>query len=267
MRNVRLTQGIRSPRIPEAPSTALQSEGMIPKPPFHTIMNTQIHFSRHALWFGFLITLALTGTGKAFTLTLLNVDPITGGSSPVILKSGEGVPPGTGIVAGGYFTISDDAIQNATSITDLANGFVQFGDSIPFNNGNFGDNPQLHGLYAFSTSLPISINNHNFHFHGKTIYTFIGEGDSFANSNEVIVVKHTNSLFVESPFPGKILYVNQFDLEPQGFGEVLLGTFPGPDIGLDPFFGPTISTSYVPEVSRPVLSLFGVGVVLLRRRR
>lgn len=221
-------------------------------------------FRRLSSWFGLLLALGAVElilpveSASGFTLSLFNVPPFPP-NAITSLSDGEAIPLGSGIVAGGFFTISDTAIQGATSIRTLADAFVQFGNADTMNGGGFGHS----GLYAFNTTALISPDV-NAHFIGQTVYTFIGNAATYSLSEEVLVYKHVGLIFDKGPTPGVSAMVSEFQLEPRG--QLLVGTFRGPDV--DQGFGPIPSFQLaVPEVSRGLLAVLSFSLLALRRGR
>ena len=100
-------------------------------------------------------------------------------------------PANAGIVAFGIFSsLSDSQITNAVSLESLVSSFVQFGISGAFNAaGAFGSK----GVFTRNTSATVLGSA----FSNRNIYAFAGNGSTFANSTELLILKSA-SLFTDA---------------------------------------------------------------------
>ncbi len=165
-----------------------------------------------------------------------------------------------GVYTFGYFSITDDNITSATSISTLANAFVQFGTATDvFNSGGAPTNQR--GLFAHSQSATVTGSA----FSDKNIYLFVGNGTSFSNSTELLVLKNA-SKFTDAqdavPTAQNITFSTTTSTLLFGVNLADVRTT-GTDSSVTPGWG---TAAPVPEASTSLLGAIG-ALALLRRRR
>ncbi len=169
------------------------------------------------------------------------------------------IPKGTGVIGVGYFDIDDDAISNANSIQTIVSAFHQAGETSTFG-GDFPDNsiPGNPGRYTFTTELDIEDGSH---FIGENVYLFIGNGDSFSESTELLVYKFNAAYFWPDEGTPSV-YLTQ-----NSYGELLVGSTgytSGQSYGGYAQF--RLAAMPIPEPTSMSLLALG-GIALIRRRR
>lgn len=226
-----------------------------------------------------ILALSVVGLASSFgavynvttgTLATSNgIAPTAGLKSDPSLAAGTGSftgyqSPGTsGIVAFGVFSsLSDSLITEQgnipTGLSTLANAFVQFGASGAFNTaGPTGSK----GVFSRNTSGTVAGSA----FSGKNIYAFVGNGTTFANSTELLVLKSA-SLFTDGQ---DLIPTAQVVTLSSGTATLLFGRnladvrTTTTDASVTPGWGTAVA---VPEPSAALLGAIG-ALGLLRRRR
>ena len=168
-------------------------------------------------------------------------------------------PASTGIVAFGIFSsLSDSQITNAVSLDSLVSSFIQFGASGGFNAaGAFGSK----GVFTRNTSATVLGSS----FSNKNIYALAGNGSTFANSTELLVLKSA-SLFTDAQDD---IPTAQTVTLTTGTATLLFGVnladvrTTTADASVTPGWG---TAKVIPEPSAALLGAVGV-LGLLRRRR
>lgn len=167
-----------------------------------------------------------------------------------------------GVVAYGIFSsLSDSAITDVGNLGTLVSNFVQFGASGTFNAaGAFGSM----GVFTRNTSGVVLGSA----FSGKNIYAFAGNGSTFANSTELLVLKSV-SLFTDAQDDIPTAQTVTLAAGPNTtllFGVNLANVkSTTADASVTPGWG-TATVKLVPEPSTALLGVFGL-LGLLRRRR
>lgn len=193
-------------------------------------------------------TVALRNSNTAFT----SVRPITNtGNIPIA--------DGTGFVATGFFTLPDATLQMAASspatFAQVAADFAQFGASTKFGGASAFN---ISGLYIAEPQETITsaIDPRV----GRTLYTIIGNGETFGGSTEIAIVKHTTSVAEGPTFTtnanvatdgASVLVGNA------GIGQVDVGAGPVSALGL---------VAVVPEPSSALLGVLSLAIMLRRKR-
>jgi len=168
-------------------------------------------------------------------------------------------PSSAGIVAYGIFSsLSDAQITGVDSLATLSSAFNIFGTAGTFNAaGAFGSM----GVFARSTSATVTGSI----FSGKNIYAFAGNGTTFANSTELLVLKSA-SFFTDAQ--DAIPTAQTVTLTP-GTASLLFGlnALSVKTTSTDASATPGWNTATViPEPSAALLGALG-ALGLLRRRR
>ncbi|MEO7099321.1 MAG: hypothetical protein ABI162_08160, partial [Luteolibacter sp.] len=142
-----------------------------------------------------LLAIASISFANAATITVTNVDFTL--TNAVVNSTGTTYSVGTGIIGLGTFSISDSAISGAANVSTLASAFNLFGSS-----STFGSGFSIAGTFQFDTTAPITSSP------SGSMYTFIGNGTTFANSSEVLVYKNATS-FAADPTPNENAILKQ----------------------------------------------------------
>jgi hypothetical protein len=168
---------------------------------------------------------------------------------------GGGTSAGPGVVAFGIF--STDQLSNLQT-TNLVSAFTGFGNTAAFNtNGTTGNR----SVYTSPQTAQVAGSA----FNGKNVYLFAGNGTTFSNSTQFLVVK---SNFLFSAAQDDIPTPQVWTIRPDN-SQLLLGTSAtnvqtaNTDTSVTP--GWQMATP-VPEPSAAILGTLG-ALVLLRRRR
>ena len=168
-----------------------------------------------------------------------------------------GTSSGAGIVAFRFF--STDNYAGITQPSGLVSLFTRFGAEGTFAAGGTGGNRSI-----FSSPQNQTIGNT---FNGKNIYLFAGNGSTFANSSQFLIVKSTDTFILADDITNavtpKLLTVDRTN------GTTLFGTSvanvftTNTDATQTPGFQMAV---VVPEPSSALLGAVG-ALALLRRRR
>lgn len=251
---------------------------------------------RHQIALAVLSILAVAGAPVAvygFNVTSLLVTSFDWDATPssvhhaVTDQFGTDLPAGSGVVGIGFFSTLTTADIGALSgnltpstISLLADDFVRFGTvgagpGVTVGAGRVGPFFDIAGTYDF---LAEDVLESGSLFVSERIYTFIGNGLDYASSTAIFIYDH------DRPFPLAVggltptIPVSISSDVNTGKGELLVGNFgifESDFGGLDPA-GPaaafsleaiTDGAAIIPEPSRALLSLLGLGAVLVRRRR
>lgn len=217
--------------------------------------------------------IALCATSNAASIVGTGTPAFSGNlTRDFFIENTSDVLVGSGFAGLGGFSITDSDVTTAISnnnFTGLFSAFTPFVGSDDFATG-------LVGLNGGASPGGYGVNNGNFtvtpHI-GQTIYTFIGNALTLANSTQVALFKHTQLLVADPGGTATPLdYV--YDLSVAN-GNLLIGSRDS-FVGLtDSNFGLTNATvntvklaavTVVPEPSSILLSGLGM-VALLRRKR
>lgn len=229
----------------------------------------------------FAAVFAHTTNARAFTVTASNVLLSPPGPNLVVVSStGIPIPVGQGVVGVGYFlTLTDAQIASCLfSGAELSADFRSFGpasaagspvpggtnhlapgQTTPINGAGFSiDGAYSSGFVATITGAT------NLDFSGKTVYTFIGDGPTWAASTEGLIFKHNTFTFAADPTPGVNATLLAGEIPP---GVMLLGNPNGPLINVGFGLTPSFQLGCIPEPSRALLLLVGLSAAILRRRQ
>lgn len=165
-----------------------------------------------------------------------------------------------GVYTFGYFNITDTAITGAATLSTLVNAFVQFGTvTDTFNSGGAPTNQR--GLFAHSQTATVTGSS----FSGKNIYLLVGNGTTFGNSTEMLVLKNS-ALFTDAqdavPTAQNITFSTSTSTLLFGVNLADVKTT-GTDTSVTAGWGTAVP---VPEASTSLLGAIG-ALALLRRRR
>lgn len=132
---------------------------------------------------------------------------------PVGDPAGVAIPAGSGFVSVGSFDRSDAEIAatNATSLSDLANSFTQFGASLAMGRNN------VEGLFAAYLGAPLAADDPLI---GQSVYLVVGDGGDIEDSDSLLIFK-SDQVFA-SANPSSVLTIaldGALDA-----GEILLGS-------------------------------------------
>lgn len=169
-------------------------------------------------------------------------------------------PTNPGVYTFGYFNVTDSDITNALSLSTIVGAFVQFGATTDtFNAGGAPTNQR--GLFAHSQSATVTGSG----FSGKNIYLLVGNGSSFNDSTELLVLKN-QALFTDAqdavPTAQNITFSTATSTLLFGVNLADVRTT-GSDSSVTPGWG---TASLIPEPSAALLGAIG-ALGLLRRRR
>jgi hypothetical protein len=210
-----------------------------------------------------------TSYGALYTVNNGSTDTSNGIASSGLFSDPSAVPaigtftgfqsPGNpGILGLGIFTISDAQITGATNLFSLLSAFSQFGAEGTFNSaGPTG----FKGLFSRATNDTVNATS----FDTKNIYVFAGNGTTFANSTELLILK-TNTLFdaaqdgSPTPIVTTITTANTTLLFGRNLADVKTTSL---DASVTPGWG---TATAIPEPSSLMLVSIG-ALALLRRRR
>lgn len=198
-----------------------------------------------------------TATSNGIAPTGLITDP----SGPAKAGSFTGYfnPTNPGVYGFGYFNVTDSEITNALTLGSIVSNFVIFGVTDTFNSGGAPTNQR--GLFAHSQSSTVTGTD----FSGKNIYLLVGNGSTFGNSTELLVLKN-QSLFTDAqdqvPTAQNITFSTATSSLLFGVNLVDVKTT-GTDASVTPGWG---TANLIPEPSAALLGAIG-ALGLLRRRR
>ena len=171
--------------------------------------------------------------------------------------TGGGTSAGPGVVAFGFFTT--DSLSAISSPANLVSLFVQFGNA-----GTFAAASATGNRSVFSSAQNQTVGGTQ--FADKFVYLFVGNGSTFANSTEFLVVKHGTLTFgsVSDATPTPTLFTIRPDNSSALFGsEGAIVQTANTDGSLTP--GWTMAVP-VPEPSAALLGLLGIAGLIRRRR-
>ena len=211
-----------------------------------------------------------TGYGALYTVSNIGTPADSNGIAPTGLLSdplavpavgtftGFQSPGNPGILGLGIFTISDAQITGATNLSSLVSAFSQFGASGTFGAAGPTGNK---GLFSLATSGTVTATS----FDTKSIYVFVGNGTTFANSTELLILKTIGTSFTAAqdgsptPLDITITTANMTLLFGRNLADVKTTTA---DATTNAGWG----TAAIPEPSSLILVMLG-SLALLRRRR
>jgi hypothetical protein len=204
----------------------------------------------------FLTLAAFSSSSQAFvvaTSNLINADA-TGGS-PVTTFSGSVIGVGSGSISVGYFSTLADANLKTTLFSTLKNDFQQLGSSLAFANG-------FSAPGFFDVGLGAAIADGSA-FIGKSVYVFLGNANTIADSTDIAVWKGGITFQADSVSVGGNVVLDQ-----AGFSSLLVGTDGGTEnvLGIDFNKSIRMANAPIPEPSTALLGALG-ALGLLRRRR
>ena len=169
-----------------------------------------------------------------------------------------GTSAGAGVIGVGFFTTEDSSLATLTG-SALVSAFTQFGGLGTFSNGGPAGNRGVFTLGQPQFTVEDSV------FAGQNMYLLVGNGTTFENSTEFLVVKNTKTFAVADDDVATDINVT-FNA---GNSTLLFGSVAG-DVrttNTDGTATPGWSTAVpVPEPSAALLGLLG-AVGLIRRRR
>jgi hypothetical protein len=168
---------------------------------------------------------------------------------------------GPGSVAFGYFNISDAALTAATSASTLTSAFVNWNTSVQSTSTFNAPGPtQQRGVFSI-TAAARDITTAG--FDAKNMYVFAGNGTTFANSDQFLILKTSFTFSAAdsgpTPFSKTITTGNSSVL----FGTQVLDVR---TTATDSSATAGWNTAAVPEASTALLGAIG-ALGLLRRRR
>lgn len=170
---------------------------------------------------------------------------------------------GPGTVAFGYFSISDAAITAATSASTLVDNFNNWNTSGTSTFNSPGPSQQR-GVFSITAAARDLTVGGGTSFDLKNMYVFVGNGTSYANSTEFLVLKLSHTF--NSSESGPTAFSKSVNLST---ATLLFGTADN-DVrttGTDSSVTAGWNTAApVPETSTSLLGAIG-ALALLRRRR
>jgi hypothetical protein len=218
-----------------------------------------------------LFVVATLGSSHAALITLNNgagntasgIRTTTGGTfrsgttAGDAFTTGGGTSAGPGVVAIGFFTT--DSLSTVNSPASLISLFVQFGNA-----GTFAAAGATGSRSVFSSAQNVTVGGTQ--FADKFIYLFAGNGTTFANSTEFLVVKHDTVTFgsVSDANPAPTAFTLRPDVSTALFGsEGAIVQTANTDGSAT--VGWTMAAP-VPEPSAALLGLLGIAGLIRRRR-
>lgn len=174
-----------------------------------------------------------------------------------LFPTGGGTSAGPGVVALGFFTT--DSLSTVSSPASLISLFVQFGNA-----GVFSAHSATGNRSVFSSAQNVTVGGTQ--FADKFIYLFAGNGTTFANSTQFLVVKHDTVTFgsVSDATPTPTSFTLRPDVSTTLFGsEGAIVQTANTDGSAT--VGWTMAVP-VPEPSAALLGLLGIAGLIRRRR-
>lgn len=201
---------------------------------------------------GLLSAEAAVINGTNYDVDNLTVRPITTSNGSPILSGG--------IVYIGYF--KEDiaplaANLNAENYAKIVDAFVAFGQPV-----KIGEH--FEGLYDIAASGGTI--NDGTEIVGKSIYTFIGNGNSLADSTEIAIIKDDNAFAADAP-----LFTTWASLL-EGGAQALVGNLNGPAVKVNDAFAEApslqlVNVGVIPEPMSAAFLLSSLTLVARRRRK
>ena len=207
------------------------------------------------LFFSLVLGLGFVSIAQAATLVVTNSNGVD--SNAIVSSAGLAYQTTGASISVGYFTISDAAIQSATSLATLTTGFQNYGSS----SANFTNAGPQNSRGLFTYNIPTTIIGGT-GFENKFIYLFIQN----AAGTEVAILKTTLQFLAsdDPTLPNVTKTITQANI-----GTVLKGGtgFTALTANNDTSAGLAYNTvQLIPEPSTALLGAVG-ALGLLRRRR
>lgn len=202
---------------------------------------------------------AISHTSEAASITASNLSDDFTKAVPIVTSTGTLVASNTGIVQVGTFGTLTDAQLNIGNLPALIADFQSFGSST-----KFGAGFDIAGLYSLAPSAGILAGDTKI---GKSIYVFIGNGDTFATSTEFAIYKDDNAFAADAPLFNAKAYPTDLPDNAAIDAAFVLGGLGAVQVAIPGLQGnfTSIQLVAVPEPSIALLGLMGLGLV--RRRR
>lgn len=207
---------------------------------------------------------AISHTSEAASITASNLADDFSKAVPIVTTANTVVAANSGIIQVGTFgTLSDAQISsiNAGNYAGLVADFQSFGAST-----KFGAGFDIAGLYSLAPSAGILAGDSKI---GKSIYVFIGNGTTLANSTEIAIFKDDNSFAADAPLFSAKAYPTDLANNAAIDAAFVVGDISANQVTIAGVgtFNPIkmVNVSLVPEPSVALLGLMGIGLV--RRRR
>jgi hypothetical protein len=198
--------------------------------------------------------LLFSAVSRAAFVYTSNFDESTGRQLPITTAAGVPIQQG-GIVQIGTFDSADvaaliGALPSAAGMEALVDDFIPFGTPTAIG-------AEFSGLFYAERTVTIETDST---LVGKPIYTFIGNGPTFAASTQLALVRHPVNFDADQPIFSALTDISA------PYASVMMGS-PGPTATTALGFS-TSSLSLATAIPEPeVCILFGLGLTLVLRRR